>query len=271
MLAVTSGTDSRTLLAASKEVRDKVYYFINKERDLKDSSPDIAIPRQMFERIQVPFHIHDVPEDMDPEFRRIFIENTFLSSDRILPTIYNVYFKEHSDKINVLGVGEIGRALWGREPKRLTPYFLAYSLRFKNSRYATEQCQRWLREVLPHAREYGIDIMTLLLWEQLLGNWGAVGNSESDIAIEEFDPYDSHFMYETLLGVDESSIKGDRRVIFTEMLCQMWPELNQFPINPPSGMRKQVVSGLKRCGLFGLIKQLRFGMNCMLHKDLSQI
>ena len=100
--------------------------------------------------------------------------------------------------------------------------------------------------------------MSLLLWEQLLGNWGAVGNSESDIAMEEFDPYDSHYMYETLLAVDDRSVGGDRNVIFREMIRRMWPELLDFPINPPDNTRDAVKHLVKRLRLFGIPKQLRY-------------
>jgi hypothetical protein len=100
--------------------------------------------------------------------------------------------------------------------------------------------------------------MSLLLWEQLLGNWGAVGNSESDIAIEEFDPYDSHYMYETLLGVDEVAIKGNRHLMFREMLRRMWPELLEFPINPPSTFKDRIRWSLKRVGAYDALKMLRY-------------
>ena len=107
MLAVTSGMDSRSLLAASKEIKDKVYYFINKEANLCDNSADIRIPKKMFKNLNIPFHIHKVKKDVDKNFKNIFLNNVFMSTEFILPTIYNVYYKNHSEKLNILGVGEI--------------------------------------------------------------------------------------------------------------------------------------------------------------------
>jgi hypothetical protein len=268
MLAVTSGTDSRTLLAASRSVRDKIYYFVNQEHALTERSSDIAIPSRIFKRIGVPFHVHQVPSDVDEEFRRTFLGNTFFASDRILSTIYNVYYKSHPEKINLLGVGEIGRALWGYAPKEVNAYYLAYALRYKSSPYATRACERWLRELCPVAERHNLDMMTMLLWEQLLGNWGAVGNSESDIAIEEFDPFDSHYLYETLLGVNEESIGGDRHVIFREMLRCMWPELLEFPINPPDNGRKKVVSALKKIGVYPSLKQAKYRLYLARNREM---
>jgi hypothetical protein len=268
MMAVTSGTDSRTLLAASRAVSDRIHYFINHRGQFHRRSADLVIPQRIFQRINLPFHVHQVPGRVDPDFRKTFLQNTFLASEKLLPTIYNVYYKKHGDKINLLGVGEIGRALWGLEPKELNAYYLAYSMHYKNSTYATRQCDAWLQEVRPVARDYGLDIMTLLLWEQLLGNWGSVGNSESDIAIEEFDPYNSHYMYETLLGV-EASLKKNPQLVFREMLRRMWPELLEFPINPPDSFADWASLVLQRLRIYPALKKLRYQLNYSRYRRLT--
>lgn len=253
MMAVTSGTDSRSLLAASREVRDRIYYFINKEPPLNEKSPDIRIPRDIFKKLNISFHVHDVDGPVDEEFRKVFLNNVFMSTDLILPTIYNVYYKNHQDKINLLGVGEIGREYYGEPPRDLDGYYLARSLKYRHSRYATAQCEKWLREVRGIAEAYNVDIMRLLLWEGLLGNWGAVGNSESDIAIEEFDPYDSHYIYEIMLSVDP--VQGD---LFEAMFKEMWPELIDFPFNPPETMSDWIKHWLNLMGLFQHLKRQRY-------------
>lgn len=261
MLAVTAGTDSRTLLAASREIRDRVYFFVNRPPTLSRKSADIRIPTRMFADLGIPFHVHDVEQEVDPEFRRTFLANAFLASDRLLPAIYNVYHRNHADKVNILGVGEIARDHWGADPAGLNAYYLAYTLHYKRSRYAVQQCGRWLDDARPVAEKYRLGVMTLLLWEQLLGNWGVVGNSESDIAIEEFDPFDSHYIYETLLAVDPRSIRGDRQVVFREMIRAMWPELLAYPFNPPDTAGESVKRLLKRVGVHSLVKHLTYQWN----------
>jgi hypothetical protein len=251
MMAVTAGTDSRSLLAASKDVRNKVYYFINKDAHLNDSSADIRIPESIFKMINIPFHIHDVDGSVDEEFRKVFLSNVFMSTDLILSTIYNVYFKNHQNKVNLLGVGEIGREYFGEAPRVLTGYYLARSLKYKCSKYATSQCEKWLKEASVVADKYNVDIMKLFLWEALLANWGVVGNSESDIAIEEIDPYDSHYIYEIML-----SVKQTKECFFAAMIKEMWPELLQFPINPPETPKDLIKKYLVDFGLFHPLKRL---------------
>jgi hypothetical protein len=256
MMAVTSGIDSRSLLAASREVHDKIYYFINKHKHLNDKSIDISIPRSIFARHNIPFHVHEVDDNVDVEFRNVFLNNVFMSKELLLPAIYNVYYKNHQDKVNLLGVGEIGREYYGDAPCDLDGYYLAHCLKYRRSRYATAQCEKWLNETKEIAAACNVDIMRLLLWEGLLGNWGVVGNSESDIAIEEFDPYDSHYIYEIMLSVDPT--QGD---LFEGMFREMWPELLEFPFNPPEPtetVSDWIKHWLNRLGLFQYLKRGRY-------------
>lgn len=264
MMAVTSGIDSRSLLAASRDVCDKIYYFINKEPPLKDSTADIRIPKRMFEFLGIQFHVHEVNPSVDEGFKKIFLNNTFMSTDLTLPTIYNVYYKNHQDKINLLGVGELGREYYGDAPHDLNGFYLARNLKYKHSWYATTQCEKWLAEARGVAEAYNIDIMKLFLWEELLGNWGSVGNSESDIAIEEFDPYDSHYIYEIIMSVDRT--QGD---FFEALFRKMWPELLGFPFNPPETLRDWVRNGLIRMGLFQPLKRWRYRFDHRRYRRLT--
>jgi hypothetical protein len=116
--------------------------------------------------------------------------------------------------------------------------------------YATTQCERWLQEAKEIAETYNLDIMKLFSWESMLPNWGAVGNAESDIAIEEFDPYSSYYIMEIMLSVDQN--QGD---IFEGMFREMWPELLEFPLNPPDTMSDWIKQWLSRVGLFQPLKR----------------
>lgn len=257
MQAITAGQDSRTLLAASKEIKDRVYYFIN-DHGLGKNHPDIVVPKDICARLGLAFHIHTVPEEIDEEFRQIFMNNTFFASDRILSTIYNVYFKNHSDKINILGVGEIGRSRYGKHPRHLNSYRLIYKLGYRNGRYIMNQAEKIIAELLPVSSTYNINALTLFYWEHTLGNWGATGNSESDIAIEELNPFCSHLMYETLLCVDDKYSNYYNPIIFTELIRKMWPELLAWPINPPTTLRNKIMKQFAKNGFINILKEIKY-------------
>lgn len=250
MMAVTGGTDSRTLLAASRGIQDRIYFFVNNV-GLGYKHPDIFLPKKILSSIGVPFHVHEIPEDVSDEFRKIFLDNTFLASEHYLPAIYNVFYKNHSEKRCILGVSEIGRSFYGKEPKTLDGYRMAELQEYRECRYVMRQCEEILDDILPVARESGINVLDLFYWEQRLGNWGAVRNSESLIAIEKADPFDSHLLCEIFLGVDESKRKNRNNILFREMIRNMWPGLLQWPINPPYTMRSKARHFLNKVGVFG--------------------
>lgn len=268
MLAVTAGLDSRTLLAASKEISGSIYFFINKEDRLDEQSADIRIPREMFKQIGLPFNVHKIPKDVPEEFKRTFLDNTFYAREMLLPVIYNVYFRNNSEKLNILGVGEVGRTKFYNEPKKLIPYYLAYMLKHRRSSYATRECELWLENAKPVARRFGLNIMTLFWWEVLIGNWGAVGNSESDIAIEEFDPYNSHYLYEMFLSVDAKYRTFKDNILFKELIRFMWPQLLDVPDNPPESFRDWCELSLHKLGIEMPLRKWKFNICSFLYQLL---
>jgi hypothetical protein len=171
--------------------------------------------------------------------------------------IYNVYQKQHSHRVNILGVGEVGRTKFFDDPRKLSPYYLAYMLRYRKSSYAVRECKSWLAEASPTARSCGLNIMTLFWWEILIGNWGAVGNSESDIAIEEFDPFDSHLLYEMFLSVDAKYRTFKNNILFRELIRFMWPELLELPFNPPDSKKDRVIIVLNKLGVENALRMMK--------------
>ncbi len=267
MMAVTAGSDSRTLLAASRGSKNSIYYFVNDEK-LGENHTDIVIPKKMFNHLHIPFHVHSVPEDVDEKFKKIYHMNTFLATGRLLPSIYNVYYKEHSDKRYMQGIGEVGRTFYGKAPKRLSGHLLAYLLGYPHCRYAIDQCEKIKEELFPVARNNGINVMALFYWEQRLGNWAATRVSESSIAINKVDPFNSHILYELLLGVDEryKNYLTPSSILFQEMIRAMWPELLQWPINPPTTLRGSIKSVLAKWGIFGSLKKMKYYSNYFKHR-----
>jgi hypothetical protein len=261
MMAVTAGEDSRGLLAASKDIAGSIYFFINQHDRLREDSPDIRIPRELFKIIGFPFHVHRYPENVPDDFKEIFFQNAAYARKHLLPVIYNIYYREHSDKLNILGVGEVGRTKFYDEPRILTPYYLAYMLRYRRSPFAVKECKRWLDAARPIAAQHGLNIMTMFWWEMLIGNWGAVGNTESDIAIEEFDPYDSHYLYELFLSVDAKYRTLKNNILFKELIRFMWPQLLELPVNPPDSKKARLYAQLNRLGIEQVLRRSKARLN----------
>lgn len=267
MMGITSGMDSRTIFAASKELTDNIYYFINNYK-LGHAHPDVAIPKEMFHALSIPFHIHDVPTPVDEEFKSIFLRNTFLATERILPTIFNIYYKHLQNKVNIIGIGEIGRTRYGKGPRKPKGYRLAYKHGYKKNIYAEEKAEEILRKMMPVYRKYAVNVMTGFYWEHSLGNWGAVGNSESDIAIEEVNPFNSYELYEIMLGVEDKYTKYRNNILFRRLIEYMWPELLDWPISPPYKLHDKIKSSLDSLGVFDLMQEIKYSILCSFYRFL---
>jgi len=272
IMAITAGTDSRVLLAASKGIRDKIHYFIN-DIGLGHNHPDVKIPREIFDSIGVPFTVYKVPKDVDDQFRDVFLNNTFLASEHYLPAIYHVFYKKHGGRMCILGVGEIGRRFYGAERRSIDSYRLAYKLGYMKSNYVRKKCEELIAEMEGVAKMFGVGLLSLFYWEQRLGNWGAVRNSESYIAIDKVDPFNSHILNEVFLGVDERHRNGADRpcVLFREMIRSMWPELLKWPINPPSTMKGKLSFALNKLGILQIVKEVRYQLDYIKYQLLEKI
>lgn len=268
MMAVTAGFDSRGLLAASKEISKSIYYFINKHDKMDLNGNDIKIPQVLFRQIGQPFHIHTYQREVPADYKNIFFTNTLYAHEHLLPVIYNVYHKQHSEKLNILGVGEVGRTKFFDPPNNLDAYYLAYMLKYRKSAYAVKECAKWYTEAQPVASHYKLNIMTLFWWEVLIGNWGAVGNSESDIAIEEFDPYNSHYLYETFLSVDPQYRTFNDNILFKELIHFMWPQLLNVPVNPAENYKDRLLWQLRKTSVEKKLRHYKFKIYRLLYQNL---
>lgn len=233
MLPVTAGWDSRILLAASREVSSRVYYYISLHPGLERGSHDVEIPTRLLAKLGLAFHIHPSMDVMDTTFVTINKQNTQMRDLAKTRIIYQHYLRSQG-KVNISGnCSEIAReAYYDYHPNReLTGQFLAKYLKLGKQSYVIQSYDNWLKVL--HAEENpGINLLTLFEWEQVYGNWGAMYAAEQDIAIEEFSPFNNRRLLTTLLSVEHSF--GTRNELYREMIRQMWPQTLEEPINPMS-------------------------------------
>lgn len=235
MLPVSAGWDSRMLLAASKEIRHQIFYYICRNSKMTAESMDIKVPQKLLERLGLDFHVIESVEDMEEEFAQIYEKNVTMA--RYLPKTLSIYqhFKLSQGKLNVCGNGsEIARksTYTHYHRKNVTPEFLAKIYHYKGDPYVIDQVSKWLDEAYAVAMKCDLDIYDLYYWEQRMGNWGAMLPAEQDIAIEEFWPFNNRRLLRTLLSVEKEYRKPPNYLVFKALTKEMWEETLHEPINP---------------------------------------
>lgn len=252
MLAVTAGWDTRVLLAASREKKDEIFYFINKHKYLRDESPDIRVPRRLLNKLGLKFNVIEYSRVVDDEFRSIFKNNVTLSREILLPAIYNVYYVQFPNRMNVNGDASGIVRNYFDVVDHADNLMLAELAGYKNLEYPMQEYAKWLERSCDVAKEHDVSILDLFYWEERMGNWGALGPSETDIAMEEFSPFNCRDLLTVMLSVNKKYRDMFSSRLYREMVKKMWSEALSEPVNPSA--RFALIRILKNLRLYPTVR-----------------
>lgn len=230
-LAVTAGWDSRVLLAASKNIKDNIFYFVQEFSSNKRSN-DIKIPNKLFKLLGIKFHVEKCEKLIkDEEFQNLFYENVAINQSDIKKELHYNFYTKLSNKTFVSGnASGITKNFYGLDHNPNATLFAKYFGR-EGDKYTIKKINEWLFEAKIIAENSKIKIMDLFYWEQRMGNWGAMFSADLDIAIEEICPFNNRKLLITLLSVNEE-YRLTNNIFYTALINKMWPEVLKVPINP---------------------------------------
>lgn len=236
MLAVTAGWDSRLLLAATKHIKEDIYYFISTMNIFNNEHMDIKTPKNLLEKLELKLHVIDDLPELREEFMGVLEKNVF-NARRLPKTLTIQYHNDFlSDKISVNGNGsEIARSFYGhKHPNDIDVDYLLKIIACPKYPYIEYELEKWLGEAKKVSKEKGIHLMDLFYWEQRMGNWGSMYQSEQDIAIDEFSPYNNRKLLMTLLKVDVQYRISPEHLLYKRLIEDLWSDTLSEPINPES-------------------------------------
>jgi len=266
-MAVTSGWDSRCLLAATRKVSSKIYYYIHQYGEMTNSQPDIKVPRKLAQKVGFPFHVINCSDYQDDVFDVALEKNVFVLHNPAKKVLYRSFYQDFQGKVNASGnISDLCRTIYGIDPVLGIADLLALA-QLSDSEYAAASLTDWYAEAKSRCDALGYNLRDLFFWEQNLANWGCMFAAELDIAIDEFYPFGTRRLVETILAVDGKLRPYNNSKVHRRIIELLWPELLSEPINP-IGWRALTVSFLKnegkrtlaRLGLFPTIKRFRLRM-----------
>lgn len=255
MMAVTAGNDTRLLLAASREVSDDIYYYVINIPRYDEKHQDIVVPTRMLKKIGLKFNVLNYSNEVDEDFKKIYLKNNLFANEGNLSTIYNIYHKKFPNKINMPGsFSDIARSFFNTYRKDITPELLATIWEYKGVEYAIEQYRIWQEEAGIIAKEYNYGLLELFNWEERNGNLYTQFQVDKDIAQEEFTPYNCRNLMEIFLSVPKKYRDVHTNIYFRAMIKHMWPELLTEPFNP--NMKKYASYYLKKTHVYWPIRRV---------------
>ncbi|PFP72647.1 hypothetical protein COJ99_07285 [Bacillus cereus] len=247
MLAVTAGWDSRVLLAASKDIKNDVYYFVSTMNKLTSKDADIYVPVKLLNTLNLKLNIVKELKPLDDMFKLTLQKNVSMARD--LPKTQTIYYAYNNfeGKVNINGnASEIARCYFDskRPSDNIDGYQLAKMEGYSSLPYAVSRLNEWHDSAISVCEENKIDILDLFYWEQRMGNWGTMYQAEQDIAIEEFCPFNNRRLLIALLKLGKEYRQGPEHIIYKKMINSLWPETLSEPINPlnfKAQVKKQIL------------------------------
>lgn len=233
-VSITAGWDSRVVLAASKEISNKVPYETVRQISMPDNHSDIRIPSMLLSKLGLKHEIITSCNIMDEEFVKIFKKSVTLAHDTWAPDVQAILEYYNYSKVAVTGsVSEVARCFY-RLPKsnkqKVTPQILSSITMMGNNSFAIKFFEKWLSDT---DNIYNYNILDLFYWEQRIGNWAAMCQSEFSLAWQDiFTPFNCRNLLINMLSVDEKYRRPPKYILYEKLILKMWPEVLSVPINP---------------------------------------
>lgn len=243
-LTLTSGRDSRIMLAASKDFIDEVFIYTLQYRNLRERSGDIRIPVNLSSRLGFQHNLINCNGKESEEFRDIYMANSDMAHWDDWGLIANgMYLNYPEGRMAVRGnCAEVGRCVYfklGRHTKIKSHkvfrrHYFGYELEFIRKRI-----YEWY-ENTSYVNELGYDIYDLFYWEHRMGGWQAQSLLEWNIIHETFTPYNNRELLDITLSVPSKLRCKPKFVFYNRLMEILWNDALAEPINP-----KNCFSGAK--------------------------
>lgn len=234
---ISSGLDSRLLLAASKGVANKIQFFTEKPRGMDKENPEIAIPRNVMKNLGLNHKIITLAEKLPPNFEHILSKNIMAAKKNKGINVYTIKHQlmPNEDNFAVVygNLSEISKRDRFRFP--IVPKFilnaalLTEMARMTGSTIAFKEFGNWLDEV-KELTQYNVNVLDLMHWEHRVGSWAAMSFSEYDIAFDTVCPYSCRAYITSMLGVPFRYRTMPDYKLHKAIINNLWPEVLQEDI-----------------------------------------
>jgi PAS domain S-box-containing protein len=239
-MTLTAGRDTRLFLAAAREIRHKVNFCTFVYWKMTEQSPDVEISSRLLSRLGLKHQIIQCPSSMEPGFQRLYMRNVAFAHDAWGVIAQGLHHQYPPDSVCVKGNAvAIAKANYRHnyfyklsESERggeITTAALAKMHGIEGSSFALKAFERWLSQL---GNTYNFDVLDLFQWEQKEARWQAMSQTEWDIVLEVFDPYNCRALLSHMLSIPVEYRQPPTYAMHQALTARLWPELLSEPINP---------------------------------------
>jgi len=232
-LLISSGKDSRTVLAASKTIREQLYYLsISSPQGQKD---DAAIPAALLAKFGLEHHVAKAKSKPSRKFWNKYKKISPLGNASYAANAEAISPHIATGPVVVTGhVSEIAKGYYFKKVESrddIGPEDLAGMTCMGHHEYAVNAYTEWRADLGEKrgddlAKLCGYDFLDVFYWEQRAGNWLPMWLLEYDLVWKEtVTPFNCRLLLETMLGVDEKFRSPPQYELYDRIIAHLWPEL----------------------------------------------
>ena len=275
---ITAGYDSRTILAATRNVSKSVFYYTLLFASRTPEHRDVAVPARLLPALGLRHRVIPCPARMSSGFGALYRSNVEPAHEVAGAYAEGLFAQYPQGHVSVSGhASEIARCgyydstaapyFWAEYPPiPITPDLLAAiapmnSTAMAKSEFAVRQFAEWLKEAIEVERDTGMRILDLFCWEQWTGSWAAAGQAEWDVVHERLTLFANRELLTTMLGVDARERACPDFRLYPKIMQDLWAEVLTAPINPrpasASPLRDPLRRLLDRTGTLNTARRIR--------------
>jgi len=250
-LALTSGWDSRTLLAAGRAVANQAWLYTAMYGELREASGDIRIPSAMCDMLGLDYHVLRCPKRMSEPLKTVYLRNNdpaHLWWGRICQGMVATF---PNDTVAIRGnLAEIARCFYyknGVYPGVVSASDLARLARLPSSPFVERHTNTWFAGAQVVV-DLGYRLLDFYYWENRMANWLGASHTEHDLIHETFSPFNHRRLLSTLLATPIQVRCKPEWKLYRRLIERLWPELLRFPLNPPATPMNKWRHKLRKAG-----------------------
>jgi hypothetical protein len=244
-MGISAGVDSRKTLAASRDVRNSIYYFTHTPTQTSMLTNDVEIPYRLLPRLGLDHHKLGM-QPMTDEFKEYYEASATWGRETRGHISYTLlqHFGAEATVLNS-NISEVAQCVYWLPKSKINGQTLAIVSGLNHS-FAIREFQKWVDGARLACRDSKMNIMDLFFLEQRMGRWASAAFSEYDITHETFNPYNNRHLHCLMLGINERHRRNRRWDVMLNHIRSMWPEVLIEPINPPDGVRDRFQQFIRR-------------------------
>ena len=235
-VAVTAGIDSRVVLAACRDIKERLRFVTVKQWHARQDHPDLQVATVLLKHLGLPHDVVQATAPTSSDFRSVYKASVFGAHDHYAPDAEAILRYYNRERVTVTGSGgEIGRCPFREylplfDRKRVTPAYLSKIAIGRVHPFAERYFAQWMATL---GADRTVNALDLFEWEQECGSWIAMTALEFDIAWKDiFTPFNCRDVLVAMLATPPRCRKALEYGLFHKIAAALWPETLDLPVNP---------------------------------------